>query len=46
MAAFAAAQHCDKDSCDTVEVKKKGKNCRNFDFASFNEDSPSIMFGK
>lgn len=39
--AISSQQQCDKDSCDEAQEK-----CVHFDFASFNEDSPSIIYGE
>ena len=36
----SSQQQCDTESCE--ETKK----CVNFDFASFNENSPSIIYGE
>ena len=41
----AFSQHCEKGQCNDGESVKL-KTCKYFDFAEFNNDSPSIMYGK
>ena len=41
--ATQSSQQCDKDSCDDSPETAK---CVNFDFTSFNENSPSIIYGE
>ena len=42
---FALSQHCEKDRCDDGESGEL-KKCKYFDPTQFNEDSPSIVYGK
>ena len=42
---FALSQHCEKDRCDDGESGEL-KKCKYFDPTQFNEDSPSILYGK
>ena len=42
---FTLSQHCEKDRCDDGEPGEL-KKCKYFDPTQFNEDSPSIVYGK
>ena len=38
------SQNCYRDECE--KLKLESKNCKYFDPNQFNEESPSIMYGK
>ena len=41
------SQHCEKDQCDgEQQPSEEVKKCKYWDPAEFNEDSPSIVYGK
>ena len=41
---FVNAQHCDKDQCGDNEEQKN--SCVDFNFETFNAESPSIIYGE
>ena len=41
-----SSQHCNKIHCEEEDSIEKIKNCTYWDPAQFNEDSPSILYGK